>query len=104
MQKPIERAAQPDDEEIARWRAEEWPAIKKAHDEQRTIFYVDEAAFYLLPAVVRTYAPVGQTPILRAPKPYTHLSVISGVSETGKLYVQQQACAYRGDTIVGFAV
>ena len=52
--------------------------------------------------MVRTYAPVGQTPILRAPKSYAHLSVISGVSETGKLYMQQQACAYRGPAIVGF--
>lgn len=28
--------------------------------------------------------------------------MISGVSETGKLYVQQQACAYRGERVVGF--
>jgi hypothetical protein len=25
---------------------------------------VDQSGFYLLPCVVRTYAPVGQTPIL----------------------------------------
>jgi transposase len=75
---------------------------KKAQDEGRTIVYVDAAAFYLLPAVVRTYAPIGETPILRAPKSYAHLSVISGVTETGKLYVRQQACAYRGPAIVGF--
>jgi hypothetical protein len=25
---------------------------------------VDQSGFYLLPTVVRTYAPVGQTPIL----------------------------------------
>jgi hypothetical protein len=27
--------------------------------------FVDEAGFYLLPAVVATYAPMGQTPVLR---------------------------------------
>ena len=29
VQKPIERATQRDDEEIARWKDEQWPAIKK---------------------------------------------------------------------------
>ena len=75
---------------------------KKAEAEGRTIVYVDEAAFYLLPAVVRTYAPVGETPVVHAPKSYAHLSVISGVTETGKLYVQQQEKAYRGPALVDF--
>jgi hypothetical protein len=26
--------------------------------------FVDESGFYLLPAVVRTYAPIGKTPVL----------------------------------------
>src|SRR5689334_21066968 len=37
---------------------------KKAVAERRTLVFVDEAGFYLLPSVVRTYAPVGQTPLL----------------------------------------
>jgi hypothetical protein len=32
---------------------------------QHTILFIDESGFYPLPSVVRTYAPVGQTPILR---------------------------------------
>jgi hypothetical protein len=75
---------------------------KKAEAEGRTIVYVDEAAFYLLPAVVRTYAPVGETPVLQAPTSYAHLSVISGVTESGKLYVHQQEKAYRGPAVVDF--
>jgi transposase len=75
---------------------------KKAESEGRTIVYVDEAAFYLLPSVVRTYAPKGQTPILRTPTSYKHLSVISGVTSTGKLYLLQQARAYRGPDVVAF--
>lgn len=64
--------------------------------------YVDEAGFYLLPSVVRTYAPRGQTPILVAPKSYQHLSVISGITQQGQLVSQMQERAYRGETIVGF--
>ena len=75
---------------------------KKALAEQRTIVYVDEAGFYLLPGVVRTYAPRGQTPILVPPKSYQHLSVISGITQSGQLITHMQERAYRGPTIVGF--
>jgi hypothetical protein len=38
---------------------------KRALKEGRTIVFADQSGFYLLPMVVRTYAPVGKTPILR---------------------------------------
>jgi hypothetical protein len=37
---------------------------KGAHAPQQRIFFGDESGFYPLPSVVRTDAPVGQTPIL----------------------------------------
>jgi hypothetical protein len=37
--------------------------------EDRTIVFCEQSGFYLLPMVVRTYAPVGETPIL-----HEHLS------------------------------
>ena len=39
--------------------------LKKALEEGRTLVWVDESGFYLLPAVQRSYAPKGQTPVLR---------------------------------------
>ena len=42
------------------------PDQKKAVEEGRTVVFVDQSGFYLLPGKVRTYAPVGQTPIIRA--------------------------------------
>lgn len=64
--------------------------------------FVDEAGFYLLPFVARTYAPVGQTPVLRAPLAYDHLSVISGVTAAGQLVTRVQNEAFRGPAIVDF--
>ena len=55
----------------------------KAQSERRTIVWVDEAGFYLLPGLVRTYAPRGQTPILWVPCTRDHLSVISGLTHDG---------------------
>ena len=48
--------------------------------------FVDESGFYLLPGLVRTYAPCGQTPILRAVHTHDHLSVMSGITMDGHLY------------------
>ena len=62
---------------------------KKAVDEARTLLFVDESAFYLLPGVVRTWAPRGQTPLLRHTLAHDHLSVISAVAP-GRLFLRMQ--------------
>lgn len=59
---------------------------KKARREQRTPVFVDESGFYLLPGVVRTYAPRGTTPVLRPFKTRDHLSVMSGITPRRELY------------------
>lgn len=46
---------------------------------------VDEAAFYLLPGLVRTYAPCGETPLLEVFQTRDHLSVMSEVTPAGEL-------------------
>lgn len=75
---------------------------KKAKAEGRTIVFVDEAGFYLLAAAVATYAPRGQTPILRVPLTWDHLSVIAAITPDGKLYVAIQDRAFKGTDIVAF--
>ena len=74
----------------------------KAQAEDRTILFVDEAAFNLLPFVARTYAPRGQTPILRVPLTRDHLSAISAVTPDGRLFTHVQRQAFRGPAIVAF--
>ena len=64
--------------------------------------FVDESGFYLLPMVARTYAPVGKTPIIREYLTRDHLSVISGITLEGKLYLMVQERPYRGPDVVNF--
>ena len=59
----------------------------KARDEGRTVIFADEAGFYPLPFVARSYAPCGETPILRAPLTHDHLSVISAITPHGRLFI-----------------
>jgi transposase len=77
-------------------------AEKKALEEGSVIVFIDEAGFYLLPGLVKTYAPRGQTPILRSFYTYDHLSVMSGVSLTGKLYTLVRDRALTSEDSVGF--
>lgn len=64
--------------------------------------WVDESGFYLLPAVCRTYAPVGQTPVLHHYLTNDHLSAISGITPDGRLYMLVQKQAFRSDGVVRF--
>jgi transposase len=63
---------------------------------------VDQSGFYLLPAVVRTYAPMGQTPLLQEKLSRDHLSVISAISLEGKLYMMEQERAFNAEDVVRF--
>jgi transposase len=46
--------------------------------------------------VVKTYAPRGQTPVLRVPLSRDHLSVISGITTQGWLHARVQDRPFRG--------
>jgi transposase len=75
---------------------------KGALKEGRTIVFCDQSGFYLLPMVVRTYAPVGQTPILKEHLTRDHLSAMSGITLDGRLYMLEQQRAFKGDDVVRF--
>ena len=51
---------------------------------------------------VRTYAPVGQTPVLRVKLTRDHLSAISAITPDGRLVMQVQDRAYRAEDVVRF--
>ncbi len=86
-QVPIRRAIQRDEEAIRRWRQEIWPDLRRrARHERRVLVFEDESGFYLLPGVVRTYAPEAQTPVLREKQTRDHLSVMGGMTPEGKVY------------------
>jgi transposase len=78
------------------------PGQKKAVEEGRTLVFTDQSGFYLLPSKMRTYAPVGQTPVIHAPLSRDHLSAMGGITPEGKLYLMVQERAYRGIDVVRF--
>ena len=79
-QKPEARARGRNDRAIERWWKWEWPRIKKkARRLNATIAFLDESGFMLQPLVRRSWAPHGQTPILRCWNRRDRLSAIGGI-------------------------
>jgi transposase len=86
-QVPNTRAVQRDEVAIARWRVETWPELRrKATRERRSLVFIDESGFYLLPGVVRTYGQKGRTPVIDKWLSRDHLSVMAGFTPEGKMY------------------
>lgn len=100
---PITRAIQRNEGEIERWQQEVWPElVKQANRERRTLVFVDESGFYLLPSKVRTYAPEGVRPVLHEWQTRDHLSVMGGVTPDGRFYTLARQVSLNGMHTVAF--
>ena len=102
---PITRAIQRDEGAIQRWRRVTWPElVARARRERRVLVFEDESGFYLLPGVVRTYAPQGHTPIVREMQTRDHLSVMGGMTLEGKVYTLARQEPLNGMHTIEFLV
>jgi transposase len=64
--------------------------------------FADEAGFKLLSGVVRTYAPVGHTPVLQVPLTYDRLSTMGAISNAGHFFTRMQDHPVKGPDLVRF--
>jgi transposase len=100
-QVPIKRAIQRDEKAIESWRVEIWPELlRRAKHERRQLVFEDESGFYLLPGLVRTYGPEGQTPVIREKQTRDHLSVMGGMTPAGKVYTLARQESLNGMHII----
>jgi transposase len=102
-QQPIKRAIQRDEEAIQHWREAVWPELRRrARRERRVLVFEDESGFYLLPGVVKTYAPVGLTPVLREKQTRDHLSVMGAMTPSGDVYTLARQKSINGLDCIEF--
>jgi hypothetical protein len=71
-----------------------------AEAQQQTMLFIDESGCYPLPSVVRTDAPMGQTPMLREWGTRDHRSAISAISPAGQVSCHSQDRACNADDVV----
>ena len=104
-QVPIRRAARRDSAAIESWPSEVWPELlKRSRRAHRVLVFVDGSGSYLLPGVVKTYAPEGRTPELRAKLTRDHLSVMGGMTPSGKIYTLARQEPLNGQHTVEFLI
>src|SRR3954453_16086143 len=85
-QRPLSRAEQADPVAVARWKEIEYPTIAAAATAAGgTVFFVDEAGVRSDYHAGTTWAPVGQTPAVRATGARFGLNMISAISAQGAL-------------------
>jgi transposase len=83
-QRPLYRAYQQDPEAVERWKTQDYPAIRaEAAQLGATIYFADEAAVRSDYHAGTTWAPVGQTPMVRTTGARLSVNMISAVTATG---------------------
>ena len=84
-QKPVRRAYERNDAAIARWLKQEYPAIaRQAKREQAAIYWGDEMGLRSDHVTGTSYAPVGQTPVVRATGQRFGCNMISAITNEGR--------------------
>lgn len=103
-QLPIIRAIQRDEQAIREWRDHVWPMLQKqARRERRMLVFTDESGFYLLPGVVRTYAPSGLTPVLHEFQTLDHLSIAGALTyDSYRVYTLVRQRSLNGSHMIEF--
>jgi hypothetical protein len=86
VQKPVRRAYERNDEAIARWLSEDYPKlVKQAKREKATIYWGDEMGLRSDHVSGKSFAPVGQTPVVRATGKRFGCNMISAITNRGGL-------------------
>lgn len=102
-QRPIKRAYEQRPAEVKAWMDEEYPEIKeKAKAENAEIYWADETGMETSGNRVRGYAPAGKTPEIRLNSRKEHVSMISAVSNQGKLRFMVYEGAMDGARLIEF--
>ena len=102
-QLPLTKALQRDEDAIERWRSGVWPKLlRRARQERRKLVFTDESGFYLLPAVVRTYGPKGETPVMYHWQTRDHLSVMAAITTGWQMSTLVRQKAFNGLHCIAF--
>jgi transposase len=85
-QKPISKAFEQKPEKVKEWLEKEYPAIKKrAAKEDAIIYFGDETGMRSDHQAGRSYAPAGETPVIKKTGQRFSLNMISAISNKGHL-------------------
>ena len=102
-QRPQRRALEQNPAAVGRWLAEEFPAIRaRAKREGGLVLWLDEMGIRSDAAAGRSWAPVGQTPVIKRTGKRFRVNMISAVSNAGRLRFRLFTGSFTGAVFVDF--
>ena len=102
-QKPVERAYEQCPQSVQRWLNEQYPVIReRARAEGAEIHWADETGLRSDDVRGRSYAPVGKTPEIRISRRREGLSIISSITNRGKVRFKVFEGAMKAPLLIDF--
>jgi transposase len=102
-QRPQRRALEQDPVAVGRWLAEEFPAIRaRARREGGLVWWLDEMGVRSDAAAGRSWAPVGQTPVVKRTGKRFRVNMISVISNAGMLRFRLFVGSFSGAVFIDF--
>lgn len=102
-QKPQRKAMQQDKKAVKIWLKKEWPKIKEHRRRwQAMLYFQDESGVSLTAVLGKTWAPKGETPIVRVTAKRGGLCVTSAISPAGKMVFRIEKGKVNADKHIEF--
>jgi transposase len=102
-QKPIKRAYEQSSQAVQKWLDRDYPVIaSRAKQEKAEIHWGDETGIQTGANRVRGFAPKGETPIIRLVAKKSHVSMISAITNQGKVRFMMYRDAMNAELLIKF--
>ena len=102
-QRPQRRALEQNPVAVARWLAETYPAIRaQARRDGGVVLWLDEMGVRSDAAAGRSWAPVGQTPVIKRTGKRFRVNMISAISNAGLLRFRLFVGSFAGAVFIDF--
>jgi transposase len=102
-QKPQHRALEQNPAAVARWLATEFPAIRaQAKREGGVVLWLDEMGVRSDAAAGRSWAPIGQTPVIKRTGKRFGVNMLSAISNAGRLRFRLFTGSFNGPAFIDF--
>jgi transposase len=102
-QRPQHRALEQNPAAVRRWLAETYPAIRaQARREGGVVLWLDEMGVRSDAAAGRSWAPVGQTPVIKRTGKRFRVNMISAISNAGRLRFRLFVGSFNGPVFIDF--
>ena len=102
-QKPIKRAYEQSSQAVKKWLDKDYPVISvRAKQEKAEIHWGDETGIQTGANMVRGFAPKGQKPVVGMVARKSHVSMLSAITNQGKVRFMMYRDAMNSDLLIKF--